>query len=144
LKSKKFKCFDPNIGCLSKKGITCSTMWSIFVIINSHTERFLYFITEPPPKKTTKLSNNKRSLECWAIEKRNEVYKPLLVLDFWTTIKKLDSPALANFFFLVIYNKLLEKNNENPATHSGCKLLFLIKLFKFSVAGIVIGNASFK
>jgi len=34
---------------------------------------------------------------------------------------------------------------ENPATLSGCKLLFLIELFAFfSVAGIVIGNAYFK
>ena len=55
---------------------------------------------------------------------KKEVDKPLLV--FWTAIKKLDSPV------------------ENPATHSGCKLLFLIELSRFSVAGIVIGNASFK
>ena len=43
--------------------------------------------------------------------KPNEVDQPLLVLDFWTAIKKLDSPV------------------ENPATHSGCKLLFYKKVF---------------
>ena len=33
---------------------------------------------------------------------------------------------------------------ENPATHSGCRLLFLIELSLFSVAGRVILNVSFK
>jgi len=47
-----------------------------------------------------KLSNKDKYLKSWAIEKRNEVAIPLLVLDYWTIIKKWDSPV------------------ENPATHS--------------------------
>lgn len=57
-------------------------MSSIFVTANSQTKRFLYLATYPHPKKSTKLSNKDTSLESWAIEKRNEVTIPLLVLDF--------------------------------------------------------------
>ena len=92
LKSKKLECFDPNIGWLSKKGIIWSKIISNFATTNSPIERVLCFNTKPPPlaraKNFIKLSNNKKSLECWEIEKRNEVDKPVLVLAFWTAIKK--------------------------------------------------------
>lgn len=63
---------------------------------------------------------------CWDIEKRNEIAKPLLVLDFWTVIKKLDSPV------------------QNPAIHSEDKLLYKMLFFASFFIGTVLGKASFK
>lgn len=82
LKSNKSPCFDIFILYLSKKEIIWLTIWSNYVTIISQTKRFLYLATYLYSKKYMKLYNKDKSLKSWAIEKRNEVAIPLLVLDF--------------------------------------------------------------